>query len=156
MAMIAKTRVISPTMPASRAVPMRPRNVAARAGLGDAMNFVGQAFVRIFSPPQDNGVNWEGTTSPFKGDIRRHGPGRPFRDGYAAPQQGGAKGASVSEEQGQGNDAMDYMSGAVGRVMGHNFTGDKATEPEWDQMAGQGWKGDIHTRDRKDFHTKSY
>ncbi len=25
-----------------------------------------QAFVKIFSPPEDNGVNWQGTTNEFK------------------------------------------------------------------------------------------
>jgi hypothetical protein len=110
----------------------------------------GQAFMKIFSPPQDNGVTWSGTTNAFDGRIKHHDGKRPFPDNYVA---GGQKysavadqAAAVTPETAEGRDAdvMDYVGGALERVVGHNFTGDETEPPTTTGSAG--WKGDIHDR----------
>ena len=124
--------------------------VTVRAGLGDAMNSVGEAFMRIFSKPRDDAPNsWTGTgtSNNFSGKID-HSSRRPFQDGYqAGGQKYNAAVAAQAEEapvDQQGNEVMGYVGEALERVVGHNFTGDE-TEPTVG-TGSAGWKGDLHDR----------
>ncbi|KIZ02737.1 hypothetical protein MNEG_5224 [Monoraphidium neglectum] len=155
---------------------------AANGGIGEALNSVANAFVKIFSPPQDDAPNgnWEGTTSNFSGRIRHHGPGRPFKDGFSGPKAAAAPGAEAApaatapaaEEAGNEPQAAGYVEGAVKSVMDKNFAGkdDKrtvytaafnshncirfATAMIVPQLGtgAEGWKGDLHGRKRDGFH----
>lgn len=100
---------------------------------------------------------WNGTGSSFSGRIS-HKAGKPFSDGFGASggerramdgiEQQDAKMATAAAPGAAEEDVTDYVSGAVKRVVGHNFT--DATEPEWGSV---GWKGEIHSKNRDGFHT---
>lgn len=136
------------------AVSRRPV-VTVRAGLGDAFNFVGQAFVKIFSPPSDNGVSWSGTSNTFKGKIS-HEADRPFKDNYVAGGQKYSNAAAVADAEATSgdhdNEVMDYVGGALERVVGHNFTGDESEPAVGTGSAG--WQGDLHDRKKDGFHNR--
>lgn len=126
-----------------------------RAFLG--LDQIGDAFVRIFSPPKDQAPNgnWSGTSSPFTGRIDHHGRGRPFKDGFsgskAAPK---APKAAMAEAQTAAEETMDkaegYMDGAIQNLMGRNFAGKE--DEEKPTTGAEGWKGDLHGRNRDGFH----
>lgn len=123
-----------------------------RAGLGELF----APIIKIFAPPQDDLPT--GTSNPFTGKIKHHDGKRPFADNYVAGGQkysaAGDNAAAVSAEAGVDGEAgvMDYMGGALERVVGHNFTGDE-TEPN--TGTGQaGWQGDIHDRKTDGFHKR--
>lgn len=117
------------------------------------MQNVGAAFMRIFSPPNDNAPNgnWSGTTSAFTGKINHHeGGGRPFKDGFDGAK-GGAEAATAAGEAAQGaaNETADYMGGAIKSVMDANF----ASKDDNQLTTGaEGWKGDLHGRKKDGFH----
>ncbi|GBF89906.1 hypothetical protein Rsub_02610 [Raphidocelis subcapitata] len=143
------------------AVPRRspaPRRLAApvrAGGLGEALNTIGQAFVKIFSPPKDDAPNgnWEGTASSFSGRISHHGPGRPFKDGFAAAAGGAADAAHAASAPATdlpASESADYLGGALKSVMDKNFSGkDDDNKPT---TGAEGWKGDLHGRNRDGFH----
>ncbi|KAI8467182.1 MAG: hypothetical protein J3K34DRAFT_523929 [Monoraphidium minutum] len=128
--------------PATRLAPVR---ASSGGGLGEALNSVGDAFVRIFSPAKDDAPNsnWAGTMSSYSGRVSRGG-GRPFKDGFAggaakaAPRAAAAVTDSIEEE--------GYMGGALKGLMGKNFA---AREDEERPSTGSaGWQGAIHDRKR--------
>lgn len=113
-------------------------------------------IVKIFTPAQDDLP--AGNSNPFTGKIKHHDSvKRPFADNYMAGGQkysdAQATAAATAETPAEGEaGVMDYIGGAVERVVGHNFTGDE-TEPA--TGTGQaGWRGDIHDRKTDGFHSR--
>eukprot|EP00877_Chromochloris_zofingiensis_P002491 jgi/Chrzof1/12242/Cz06g26230.t1 len=162
---VSVTRKGSGTVGSTKTSTLRPnvrpvcaprRVVKVNASVGEAFNWVGQAFVKIFSPPSDNKVSWTGTTTPFTGKVSHHGAGRPFKDGFVASKAQQEEYAKINAESAANSegDMLGYVGDAVERVVGHNFTGD-GNEPAT-RTGSSGWKGDIHSRDTDGFHTKKF
>jgi len=110
---------------------------------------VAQAFVRIFSPPDDKVDSKSWPQGQWTGKISRDR--RPFKDGFASDAPIAAEPLAVRDEA----DAAGYVSDAVKNVVS-GFPTQPPNEPAWPQV---GWKGEVHSTENKrnardGFHAK--
>ncbi|KXZ40936.1 hypothetical protein GPECTOR_60g726 [Gonium pectorale] len=146
-----------PRVVASRvAAPRRSRapTVAVKAlSLREASDWVGQAFVRIFSPDDTKVDHYP--TNPFTGRINRSK--RPFKDGFVS---NATLPPSSSLEPTEAEDAVGYVEDAVKGVVSGFPKINTEEEPKW-TGATTAWRGDVHKsankHDARDgFHVKKY
>lgn len=154
----------SRTFTAHTARPSRvARPVVVAGGLKDGGDWLASGFLKVFTPPSDGGVNWKGTSGGYSVPPRRH-DGRSPTAQYASAKDDVAtetpeKPTVVDVEETKPEDkgiiasTIDYLAGALQRVISNNFKGDES-EPDWKVTKERGWTGDVRTRDQDGFHNR--
>lgn len=144
-----------------KARPARRLAVVPRANaLTDVGRYLSEAASQIFRP-QANDMPWKGSGTPFTGSITHHEEPTRLRLLYEMTESmrkdleaSGAKpeaAAAASEEPAAAKEEdgglQEYMTTAVARLFGHNFTGDEGEPKEWSSAGYKESWGHGTTRD---------
>jgi hypothetical protein len=132
------------------------RPVVVAGGLKDGGDWLASGFLKVFTPPTDAGVNWKGTSGGYSVPPRLHetrGPTAQYASAKDDTATETAEQPTVVAEAGKAEDkgiiasTIEYISGALQRVINNNFKGDES-EPDWDVTKERGWSGDIRKREK--------